>query len=173
MCFINWSLSLCVRATNMLQSAVRIMYNIALFYVLTYPCIWCVMLYKIMLCCVVILCHVKLRHFMLFYVMSYCVVSCRLMLFCYVMLCYVIELLLQIIVLSVALQTLFGPWPLFHIINFVHSRWDFLDGESVRHKTATYTQNNTNTMNAHREPCLEWDSNPWSQRSSERRHFMP
>jgi hypothetical protein len=28
-------------------------------------------------------------------------------------------------------------------------------------------------INAHRYPCLEWDSNPRSQRSSERRQFMP
>jgi hypothetical protein len=27
--------------------------------------------------------------------------------------------------------------------------------------------------NAHRHPCLDWDSNPQSQRSSERRQFMP
>jgi hypothetical protein len=33
-------------------------------------------------------------------------------------------------------------------------------------KAATYTQNNTNRINAHRHPCLEWDSNPRSQRSS-------
>jgi hypothetical protein len=28
-------------------------------------------------------------------------------------------------------------------------------------------------INAHRYPCLEWDSNPRSQCSSERRQFMP
>jgi hypothetical protein len=28
-------------------------------------------------------------------------------------------------------------------------------------------------INAHRHPCLEWDSNPRSQRPSERRQFMP
>jgi hypothetical protein len=31
----------------------------------------------------------------------------------------------------------------------------------------------THRINAHRHPCLEWDSNPRSQRSSERRQFMP
>jgi hypothetical protein len=28
-------------------------------------------------------------------------------------------------------------------------------------------------INAHRHPCIEWDSNPRSQRPSERRRFMP
>jgi hypothetical protein len=28
-------------------------------------------------------------------------------------------------------------------------------------------------LNAHKHPCLEWDSNQRSQRSSERRQFMP
>jgi hypothetical protein len=41
-------------------------------------------------------------------------------------------------------------------------------------KAATYRQNNTKyRINAHRHPCLEWDSNPRSQRSSERRQLMP
>jgi hypothetical protein len=44
---------------------------------------------------------------------------------------------------------LYGPlvvhWPLLQIVNSIHSRWDSSDGGSVRHKTATYTQNNTNT----------------------------
>jgi hypothetical protein len=31
----------------------------------------------------------------------------------------------------------------------------------------------THRINAHRHPFLEWDSNPWYQRSSERRQFMP
>jgi hypothetical protein len=48
-----------------------------------------------------------------------------------------------------------------------------LDGGSARRKAATYKQNNTNRINANRHPCLEWDSNPRSQCSSEQRHFMP
>jgi hypothetical protein len=35
------------------------------------------------------------------------------------------------------------------------------------------TQDNTNRINAHRHPCLEWNSNPRPQRSSDRRQFMP
>jgi hypothetical protein len=37
------------------------------------------------------------------------------------------------------------------------------------HRT-TQTQNKGTQ---YRHPCLEWDSNPWSQRSSEWRQFMP
>jgi hypothetical protein len=35
--------------------------------------------------------------------------------------------------------------PPIHLINPIHSRYDSLDGGSVRRKTVTYTQNNTNT----------------------------
>jgi hypothetical protein len=31
----------------------------------------------------------------------------------------------------------------------------------------------THRINGHRHPCLEWDSNPRSQRSSEGRQYMP
>jgi hypothetical protein len=37
-----------------------------------------------------------------------------------------------------------GPWPLAEL----------LGGGLVRRKAATYTQNNTNTINAHRLPCF-------------------
>jgi hypothetical protein len=36
-----------------------------------------------------------------------------------------------------------------------------------------HTEQHKHRINAHRHPCLEWDSNPRSQRSSERRRFMP
>jgi hypothetical protein len=36
-----------------------------------------------------------------------------------------------------------------------------------------HTEQRKHKINAHRHPCLEWDSNPQSQRSSERRQFMP
>jgi hypothetical protein len=37
----------------------------------------------------------------------------------------------------------------------------------------THTHTHTQRINVHSQPCLEWDSNPPSQRSSERRHFTP
>jgi hypothetical protein len=52
-----------------------------------------------------------------------------------------------------------GAWPLFQFLKSVHSRYDSLNGGSARRKAATYTQNNTNSINAHRHPCLDWDSN--------------
>jgi hypothetical protein len=38
--------------------------------------------------------------------------------------------------------------PLFQFLNPIHSQQDSLDGRSARHKSATYTQNNTNRINA-------------------------
>jgi hypothetical protein len=40
-----------------------------------------------------------------------------------------------------------------------------MDGGSVRRKAATYTQNNTDRIKAHRHPCLEWDAMPMFERS--------
>jgi hypothetical protein len=65
-----------------------------------------------------------------------------------------------------------GHWPLFQFLNPIHSRQHSMDGGSARRKAAAYTQNNTNRIDAHRHQCLEWDSNPRSQRSSDRRQFM-
>jgi hypothetical protein len=75
--------------------------------------------------------------------------------------------------LSIALQSFVGPWPLFQFLNPIYSRQVSLDGKSARRKASTYTQNNTNRINAYRHPCFEWDSSPRSQRSSGRRRFMP
>jgi hypothetical protein len=40
-------------------------------------------------------------------------------------------------------------------------------------KAAIYTGQHKHRINADRQPCLEWDSNSRSKRSSERRQFMP
>jgi hypothetical protein len=32
----------------------------------------------------------------------------------------------------------FGPWPLFQVLNPIHSRYDFSDGGSARRKATTY-----------------------------------
>jgi hypothetical protein len=70
--------------------------------------------------------------------------------------------------LSIALQT-FRPWPLFSFLILYTGGKDSLDGGSARRKAATCTQNNR--INAHRHPCLEWDTNPRSQGSSGGRRF--
>jgi hypothetical protein len=58
------------------------------------------------------------------------------------------------------------PWNMFFHFSFLTS--DSLDRGSARRQIATCTQ----TQNKHRNPCLEWDSNPRSQCSSGWRHFM-
>jgi hypothetical protein len=63
-----------------------------------------------------------------------------------------------------------GPWPLFQFTNLIHSRYDSLDGVSVRRKAAIYTQDNKST---HKHPCLQWDSNKRPQCWRGRRQFMP
>jgi hypothetical protein len=42
---------------------------------------------------------------------------------------------------SIYLQSFCWTWPLFQFLNPIHSRQDPLDGESVRRKASTYTQN--------------------------------
>jgi hypothetical protein len=37
----------------------------------------------------------------------------------------------------------------------------------------THRTQTQNKCTQYRHPCLEWDSNPWPQRSSKRRQFMP
>jgi hypothetical protein len=49
-----------------------------------------------------------------------------------------------------------------------------LPGQGIsRRKVATYTQCNTNRINAHRHPCHEWDLNPWLLCLSGRTRVMP
>jgi hypothetical protein len=69
------------------------------------------------------------------------------------------------------LQPFVGPWPLLSFLIYTQSVG--LLGWAVRRKASSYTRNNANRINAHRHPWREWESNPRSQRSSERREFMP
>jgi hypothetical protein len=80
-----------------------------------------------------------------------------------------------IIIIIRALQSFIGPWPLsFQFLDPLHSWQDSLDGGSARRKAATYTgKRKHNKGTQYRYPCLKWDSNTRSQRSSERRQFMP
>jgi hypothetical protein len=69
-----------------------------------------------------------------------------------------------------------APWPHFQFLNPIHSRYDSLDGGGgVIPSQGRYlhTEQHKHRINAHRHSCLEWDSNPPSQRSSELRQFMP
>jgi hypothetical protein len=46
-------------------------------------------------------------------------------------------------------------------------------GISLSQGRYLHTEQHEHRINTHRHPCLELDSNPRSQRSSERRYFMP
>jgi hypothetical protein len=76
--------------------------------------------------------------------------------------------------LCMALQSFIGPWAVFSV------SWSFytvtgLLGRLISQSQGRYlhSEQHKHRINANRHPCLEWDSNPRSQRSSERRKFMP
>jgi hypothetical protein len=53
------------------------------------------------------------------------------------------------------------------------SRQDSLGGGLALRKNTTYTGQHKHKISTYRHPCIEWDSNPWSQCSIGRRLFMP
>jgi hypothetical protein len=68
------------------------------------------------------------------------------------------------------------PWNvLFHFsfLNLRQSLGHFKRGISPTQSHYLHTGQHKHRINADRHPCLEWDSNLRSQRSSGRRHFMP
>jgi hypothetical protein len=67
------------------------------------------------------------------------------------------------------------PWNAPFHFSFLISdrRQDSSDGGSACRKAAAYTGQHKHRINADRHPCLEWDSNPRSQCSSQRRQFIP
>jgi hypothetical protein len=71
--------------------------------------------------------------------------------------------------LSIAPHSLVGTWPLVFsfLILYTVGRTPWTGDQPVARPLATHR------INAHRHPCLEWNSNPWSQCSSERRQFIP
>jgi hypothetical protein len=66
--------------------------------------------------------------------------------------------------LSMVLQPFIGPWPLFQFLNLLHNRSQGCYLHTGQHKQR---------INAHKHPCLKWDTTPRSQRLSGRRQFMP
>jgi hypothetical protein len=72
---------------------------------------------------------------------------------------------------SMALQPIVGPWPplqLLHIL-FTDGRTSWTSDQPITRPLPTHRTTQTQNKSILRHPCLEWDSNPWSQRSSERR----
>jgi hypothetical protein len=52
-------------------------------------------------------------------------------------------------------------------------RTPWMSDQPVARPLPTHRTTQTQNKRTHRHPCLEWDSNPRSQRSSGRRQFMP
>jgi hypothetical protein len=72
--------------------------------------------------------------------------------------------------LCIAMQSYFGPWPFFFLrfrILYAVCRTPWTRDQSIAKSLPTHR------IKADRYICLEWDSNPRSQCSSERRQFMP
>jgi hypothetical protein len=57
----------------------------------------------------------------------------------------------------------------FQVLNPIRNRKDSMDAETV----PTYTQNNTNRIDAQRHSCPEWDSKPRPQFSNGQRQVLP
>jgi hypothetical protein len=72
------------------------------------------------------------------------------------------------------LQPFVGPWPLFQSLNIFTQPVGLLGrGISPLQGGNLGTGQNKHRINAHKHPCLKWDSNPRSQCLSGRRQFMP
>jgi hypothetical protein len=72
-----------------------------------------------------------------------------------------------------ALQSFVGPWPLFQFLNLHTLGSTSWKRVSPLYGRYLYREHHKHRINAHRHIFFEWDSNPWSQRSSERRQFTP
>jgi hypothetical protein len=72
-----------------------------------------------------------------------------------------------------ALQPFVGPWPLFSfLILYTVGRTPWMGDQTVERPLPIYRTSQThNKWDKH--PYLEWNSNPRSQYSTERTHFMP
>jgi hypothetical protein len=61
----------------------------------------------------------------------------------------------------------------FVIFLYTDGRNPWTSDQPVARPLATHRTKRTQNKCRYRHPCLEWDSNPRSQRSSERRQFIP
>jgi hypothetical protein len=73
------------------------------------------------------------------------------------------------------LQPFVGPWPLLQLRNnfYTDGRTPWPSDQPVARPLPTHRTTQTQNNRTYRHPGLEWDSNPRSQRLSERRQFMP
>jgi hypothetical protein len=59
------------------------------------------------------------------------------------------------------------------LVLFTVGRTPLTGDQPVAKPLPTHRKTQTQNKRTHRHPCLKWDSNPWSQCSSERRHSIP
>jgi hypothetical protein len=76
---------------------------------------------------------------------------------------------------SMALQPFAGPWPLLQFRNLFYTDGmaPWTGDQLVARPLPTHRTTQTQNKRTHRHSCIEWDSSPRSQCSSERRQFMP
>jgi hypothetical protein len=65
-----------------------------------------------------------------------------------------------------------GPWPLFQFLNLYTVNRISWTGIRPPQGRYLHTEQHKHRIKAHKQSCLEWDSNPRSQSSSGRRWFM-
>jgi hypothetical protein len=67
---------------------------------------------------------------------------------------------------------LLGPGLFFSFVIYTDGRTPWTSDQPVARPLPSHRTTQIQNKCAHRHPCLEWDSNPRSQRSSERRQFV-
>jgi hypothetical protein len=77
--------------------------------------------------------------------------------------------------LSVSLWLFVGLWPLLQFCSLFYTdgRTPWTSDQPVTRPLLTHRATQTQRKRTHNHPYFEWDLNPWYQRSSERRQFMP
>jgi hypothetical protein len=72
---------------------------------------------------------------------------------------------------SMALQPFIRLWPFLQFANLFYTdgRTPWTSGQPVTRPLPTHRTTQIQNKRTHKHPCLEWDSNPRSQRSRERR----
>jgi hypothetical protein len=68
---------------------------------------------------------------------------------------------------------LLGPGLFLSFVIFLHGRTPWTSNQPVARTLPTHRTTQTQNKHINRHPCIEWDSNPRPQLSSERRQFMP
>jgi hypothetical protein len=86
-------------------------------------------------------------------------------------LCLIVEWLVRSFVLVSSTWSIGHPWNASFHFSFLILRHSV--GLLGRVSSPSQDRYLTQTQNTHRHSCVEWDSNPRSQLSSERRQFMP